>query len=80
MNRTGFEPDPSSDGEGIQFWGQSFVVAPDGSLLARAPADEEAVLTVTLDLSHMEVQRRGWPFLRDRRIDAYREIGRRFID
>jgi N-carbamoylputrescine amidase len=80
VNRTGFEPDPSAPGEGIQFWGQSFVAAPDGSILARAPEDEEAVLNVTLDLSLIETQRRGWPFLRDRRIDAYEGIGKRFID
>ena len=81
VNRTGFEPDPSGGGdEGIQFWGQSFIAAPDGQVLARASADEEAVITVTLDLDALEAQRRGWPFLRDRRIDAYGEIARRFID
>jgi len=80
VNRTGFEPDPSSDGQGIQFWGQSFVAAPDGTVLARAPEDEESILNVTLDLSQLEEQRRGWPFLRDRRIDAYGDIGRRYID
>jgi len=80
VNRTGFEPDPSTEGTGIEFWGQSFVTAPDGSILAKAPADEEAILNVTVDLDLIETQRRGWPFLRDRRIDAYGEIGRRFID
>jgi N-carbamoylputrescine amidase len=79
VNRTGFEPDPSGDG-GIEFWGHSFIAAPDGSLLCLAPDDQEAVLVETLDLDAMERQRHGWPFLRDRRIDAYAPITRRFID
>jgi N-carbamoylputrescine amidase len=83
INRTGFEADPSAhgkDAEGIEFWGQSFVAAPDGRILCKAPADEEAVLNVSLDLAMIEQQRRGWPFLRDRRIDAYAGIEQRFID
>jgi N-carbamoylputrescine amidase len=80
VNRTGFEPDPSAPSEGIQFWGRSFVAGPDGQILCQAGADEESVLTVTLDLGRIEVQRRGWPFLRDRRIDAYEELSKRFID
>ncbi len=80
VNRFGFEPDPSADGEGIQFWGRSFVAGPDGAILCQAPEDDEAVLTTTLELDRIEQQRRGWPFLRDRRIDAYEGIGRRFID
>ena len=82
VNRTGFEPDPSSPDPdaGIVFWGQSFVAGPDGALLARAPQDAEAVLVVELDLSRMEASRTGWPFLRDRRIDAYADLTRRFID
>jgi N-carbamoylputrescine amidase len=80
VNRTGFEPDPSAPSEGIQFWGRSFVAGPDGQILCQAGADEETVLTVTLDLARIEEQRRGWPFLRDRRIDAYEGIGKRFID
>lgn len=79
VNRTGFEPDPASDG-GIEFWGQSFVAAPDGTLIARAPADEEAVLVVDLDLDQMDRVRTGWPFFRDRRIDAYGDLTRRFLD
>ena len=79
VNRTGFEPDPSGSG-GIEFWGQSFVAGPDGAVIARAPADREAVLTVAIDRARVEEQRVGWPFLRDRRIDAYGEIGKRFID
>jgi N-carbamoylputrescine amidase len=80
VNRTGFEPEPGAGGAGIEFWGQSFVAAPDGSILCKAPADEEAVLNVTLDLSLIEEQRRGWPFLRDRRIDAYAGLSERFLD
>ena len=79
INRTGFEPDPSGSG-GIEFWGQSFVAAPDGRILVRGPVAEEAILTVELDLAEMEAFRLGWPFLRDRRIDAYEGITRRFDD
>jgi N-carbamoylputrescine amidase len=83
VNRTGFEADPSareSSGIGIQFWGQSFVAAPDGRILCKASADEEVVLNVSLDLGAIEDQRRGWPFLRDRRIDVYGGLDQRFID
>ena len=79
VNRTGFEPDPGGRG-GIEFWGQSFIAAPDGALLCKAPVDEEAVLVGEVDLSQLEVSRTGWPFLRDRRIDAYADITRRFLD
>ncbi len=79
VNRYGFEPDPGGEG-GIEFWGQSFVVAPNGSVLARAPQDEEAVLIVDIDLDAMADMRHGWPFLRDRRIDAYAPIANRFLD
>jgi N-carbamoylputrescine amidase len=78
-NRFGFEPDPASDG-GIEFWGRSFVVAPDGRIIARAPADQETTLLVDIDLGEMAVTRHGWPFLRDRRIDAYEPIAKRFLD
>lgn len=78
VNRTGFEPDPASDG-GLEFWGQSFIAAPDGSLICEAPADEECVMVADLDLSAIARQRHGWPFFRDRRIDAYDNIGKRFI-
>ncbi len=77
-NRYGFEPGP--DGDGIEFWGQSFIVAPDGTIVARAPADGDAVLVETLDLSAIEELRRGWPFLRDRRIDAYGGLTSRLLD
>lgn len=79
INRTGFEPDPTGQG-GIEFWGQSFAVAPDGHVLARGPADQEAIVTVELDPGEIEAFRIGWPFLRDRRIDAYEEITRRLSD
>ena len=79
VNRTGFEPDPSGRG-GIEFWGQSFIAAPDGSLVCKAGAEEEVVLVRELDLAQLEASRTGWPFLRDRRIDAYGEITRRFLD
>jgi N-carbamoylputrescine amidase len=77
VNRTGFEPDPRGSG-GIEFWGQSFVAAPDGQVLARAAADQEAVLVVELDRARVQQQRVGWPFFRDRRIDAYGDITRRW--
>jgi N-carbamoylputrescine amidase len=79
VNRIGFEPDPSGRG-GIEFWGQSFIAGPDGAILVKAPADEEVVMVRELDLSQLEISRTGWPFLRDRRIDAYGEITRRFLD
>jgi N-carbamoylputrescine amidase len=83
VNRVGFEPDPSGGGRapaGIEFWGQSFVVAPDGRVVARAPVDHEAVLVEEIDLGEIDASRIGWPFFRDRRIDAYGEITKRFGD
>jgi N-carbamoylputrescine amidase len=82
VNRTGFEPDPNAKGPsgGIEFWGQSFVAAPDGRVLARAPQDREAVLVEEIDLAEIDASRAGWPFFRDRRIDAYGGITRRFGD
>lgn len=77
VNRTGHEGHP--DG-GIIFWGQSFVCDPQGTILARAPSDEPAVIVQALDLGLIDVQRTHWPFLRDRRIDAYGAITRRYID
>jgi len=78
-NRTGFEPDPASDG-GIEFWGQSFIAAPDGHIIHKAPQDEECVFVEELDLGAVSTMRHGWPFFRDRRIDAYEHLTRRFID
>ena len=79
VNRYGFEPDPRGDG-GIEFWGQSFVVAPDGRILARAPVAAESVLVVDIDLNEMAVTRHGWPFLRDRRVGIHAPIAKRFLD
>jgi N-carbamoylputrescine amidase len=78
-NRVGFEPEPDGEG-GIEFFGSSFIAGPDGVILAKAPADAPAVLTATLDLAAIERARIGWPFLRDRRIDAYSDVTRRFVD
>lgn len=80
VNRVGFEPDPSKQTNGIQFWGSSMVVGPQGEFLYRAPVDEEVSRIVKVDLKRSEQVRRWWPFLRDRRIDQYGEITNRFID
>lgn len=80
VNRVGFEPDPSGHTGGILFWGSSFVAGPQGELLYRASNSEEASTLVSVDLAHCEHVRRWWPFLRDRRIDAYSGITRRMID
>ena len=66
--------------DGIEFWGQSFVCAPNGQVIAKASPDREEVLVVPCDLGAVEFSRTHWPFLRDRRIDAYGDITRRFID
>lgn len=80
VNRVGFEPDPSQQTKGIQFWGSSFVVGPQGELFYQASDSEEECLVVDIDLKHSEQVRRWWPFLRDRRIDEYTDILKRFID
>ncbi|MGH8581855.1 MAG: carbon-nitrogen hydrolase [Gammaproteobacteria bacterium] len=80
VNRTGFEPDPSAPDQGLEFWGQSFVVAPDGAVLFRASRHQEEVAVVTVDLAQGEDIRTHWPFLRDRRIDAYAGITKRYLD
>lgn len=80
VNRVGFEPDPSGQTEGIQFWGSSFVAGPQGELHYRASDQEEESLVVDIDLKHSENVRRWWPFLRDRRIENYGDITKRFID
>ena len=80
VNRVGLEEDPSKQTNGIQFWGSSFVAGPQGELLYRAEADKETEHIVDIDLEHSEQVRRWWPFLRDRRIDKYEQITRRFID
>ncbi|KPQ22781.1 MULTISPECIES: carbon-nitrogen hydrolase [unclassified Halomonas] len=78
-NRVGFEADPSGTGGGIQFWGGSFVCGPQGELLARAGETAEQLI-VEIDMARSENTRRIWPYLRDRRIDAYGELTRRFRD
>ncbi len=80
VNRVGLEPDPSRQTGGIQFWGSSFVADPQGGLLFRASNDAECEQVVEIDLGRSEQVRRWWPFLRDRRIDKYGDILRRFID
>lgn len=80
VNRVGYEPDPSGQTKGIQFWGSSMVVGPQGEMLYRASEVEEECTIVSVDLNHCEHVRRWWPFLRDRRIDAYEDITKRYID
>ena len=79
VNRVGFEEDPSGQTPGIQFWGSSFVAGPQGEMLYRA-AEEETTAIIDIDLNRCEQVRRWWPFLRDRRIDEYGDITKRFID
>jgi len=79
-NRIGHEPDPSPNSRGILFWGSSFAVGPQGEFLAQANTSDTQVLMVEIDRERSEQVRRIWPFLRDRRIDAYQGITRRFID
>lgn len=80
VNRVGFEPDPSRQTPGIQFWGSSFVSGPQGELLYRASENEEETAIIDVDLAHSENVRRWWPFLRDRRIENYSPILNRFND
>ena len=80
VNRVGHEPDPSGQTNGIEFWGSSFVCGPQGELLYRAPKDEEVVQVVEVDMQRSENVRRWWPFLRDRRIDEFGELTKRFRD
>ncbi len=80
VNRVGFEPDPSGQTKGIQFWGSSFVAGPQGELFYQASDDDEESLVIDLDIKHSEQVRRWWPFFRDRRIEEYSGITKRFID
>ncbi|HUF11295.1 MAG TPA: carbon-nitrogen hydrolase [Rhodothermales bacterium] len=83
VNRTGFEPtdgEPPGSEKGIQFWGHSFVAGPDGAIIGEISGDEPGVVVVDLDLENIQIARTGWPFLRDRRIEAYADLSRRFID
>ena len=80
VNRCGHEPDPSGQTRGIRFWGSSFVAGPQGEMLYEAPKDEEAAAVVEVDMERSEQVRRWWPFLRDRRIDAFDGLTSRFLD
>jgi N-carbamoylputrescine amidase len=79
-NRTGYEADPAAVGNGIQFWGSSFVAGPQGEFLGQADTDGRTLLVVDIDMQRSENVRRIWPFLRDRRIDAYGDLVKRFRD
>ena len=79
-NRVGFETDLSGQTPGVQFWGSSFIVGPQGEWLATTPPDQPATLAVELDLSRSEQVRRVWPYLRDRRIDAYDGLLKHYLD
>jgi N-carbamoylputrescine amidase len=78
INRIGHEAPVG--GDGIEFWGQSFVAGTSGQILAKASATREEVLVVPIELGKVDVTRTHWPFLRDRRIDAYGDLTKRFID
>ena len=78
-NRVGIEPAPDA-GRGLQFWGSSFVAGPQGEILAQAPTDQRELLLADIDMARSESVRRIWPFLRDRRIDAYEDLLKRYRD
>jgi N-carbamoylputrescine amidase len=80
VNRVGHERSSGANGDGIEFWGSSFLADPFGTIIAQAPPDRETIVMGEVDLARIEEVRRGWPFLRDRRIDAYAGIGSRFLD
>ncbi len=80
VNRTGVEPDPSGHTPGLDFWGHSFATGPQGEILSEFGYEEEGVKVVEIDLDRTEYVRKGWPFLRDRRIDAYGNILKRYSD
>ncbi len=80
VNRTGHEPDPSCQTNGIDFWGSSFVAGPQGELLYQSPIDKDDVAVIEIDLSRSEQVRRWWPFLRDRRIEEFNGLCKRYID
>lgn len=79
VNRVGFEQ-PEKDQAGLEFWGSSFIAGPQGEIVARASTDQEEILVADVDLDRMEYVRRNWPFLRDRRIDFYGDILKRYLD
>ncbi|HGX92739.1 MAG TPA: carbon-nitrogen hydrolase [Candidatus Tenderia sp.] len=79
-NRVGHEHDPSAQSDGIQFWGNSFITGPQGEILAEAGTDEDEILLAEIDLANSEKVRRIWPYFRDRRIDSYHDLSRRYRD
>ena len=79
-NRTGFEQNPDRPDSGIQFWGNSFICGPQGEILTQATQDKDATLVYEIDFKHVESVRRIWPYLRDRRIDAYSDLTKRYRD
>ena len=80
VNRTGYEADPSKQTNGITFWGNSFACGPQGEIFYQAPSDQEITQIIDIDLMRTENIRRWWPFIRDRRIDAYQDLTKRFRD
>ena len=80
VNRVGFEPDPSGQTKGIQFWGSSFVAGPQGEILYQASKSDEENAVIEVDMKRSENVRRWWPFLRDRRIEEFHDLAKRFID
>ncbi|MBQ7483453.1 MAG: carbon-nitrogen hydrolase [Bacteroidaceae bacterium] len=80
VNRVGHEPDPSGQTNGIQFWGSSFVAGPQGEFIVQASSDKEEDILTEIDLERSENVRRWWPFLRDRRIEEFTPLTKRFID
>jgi len=80
VNRVGHEKPPGTSGDGLEFWGSSFVADPFGVVVKEAPLDREEILLAEVDLARVEEVRRNWPFLRDRRIDAYQGLTHRFLD
>ncbi len=79
-NRVGQEPDPSGSTGGIQFWGESFVAGPQGEIIARSQGESEQIVLATINRKRSEDVRRIWPYLRDRRIDAYSGLTQRYLD
>ena len=79
VNRCGWEPDPSGQTNGITFWGHSFVAGPQGEFIAEAGTEEE-IMIVDIDMKRCENVRRWWPFLRDRRIEEFSGLTKRFLD
>ena len=80
VNRVGLEPDPSGQTNGIQFWGNSFVAGPQGEISVQGSNSKEENIIVDIDMNRSENVRRWWPFLRDRRIEKFDELTKRFID